>query len=298
MRLERIVKILALFSLLWFFTGFSVSHAKKEEPKMPEPIKGPGVASLEKDLAEITLREGDLFFDKKNTKLFLEMTGNLSGDGDIGTLVGSNGQEESGWFVSIEYDKTGYVKDEEKDKLDPVKMLESMTENEKRANIERKAKGLPEMELAGWAIQPKYDEKSHNLVWAVKFKVKNTDGTEYESVNVNTRILGRRGVTSMVLVCDAKDLEKLSTTEYPQIIANYRYKKGERYEDYDPKKDKVSEYGLTALILGGGAAAVAAKKLGFLAVVGLVLKKGFVFIIAGIAALFGRLKSLIFRKKD
>ncbi|MBO1912199.1 DUF2167 domain-containing protein, partial [Microvirga sp. 3-52] len=61
---------------------------------------------------------------------------------------------------------------------------------------------------------------------------------------------------------------------------------GNKYEDFDKSTDKVSEYGLNALILGGAGLAIA-KKIGILGVILVFAKKFGVLIIAGLAALWG-----------
>lgn len=48
------------------------------------------------------------------------------------------------------------------------------------------------------------------------------------------------------------------------ILPKLTVKSGERYEDFNASTDKISEYGLTGLILGGAGLAVA-KKVGLLA---------------------------------
>jgi uncharacterized membrane-anchored protein len=50
-------------------------------------------------------------------------------------------------------------------------------------------------------------------------------------------------------------LEK-NTREFKAVLAGYSFNEGERYAEYR-SGDKVAEYGLSALIIGGAAAAAA-----------------------------------------
>ncbi len=75
-------------------------------------------------------------------------------------------------------------------------------------------------------------------------------------VNFNTRLLGRRGVTAATLVADPENLDA-AVAEFKQVLTGFNYQDGETYADVQ-EGDKMAEYGLAALIAGGGAA-IAAK---------------------------------------
>ena len=75
-------------------------------------------------------------------------------------------------------------------------------------------------------------------------------------MNFNTRLLGRHGVTAATLVADPATLDP-AITEFKRVLAGFNYNEGETYTDMR-EGDKMAEYGLAALIAGGGAA-IAAK---------------------------------------
>src|SRR5690606_37933396 len=77
---------------------------------------------------------------------------------------------------------------------------------------------------------------------------------------------------SVLLVTNPQTLDHDVQILNSLILPNYSIHEGTRYEDHDPATDKVSELGLTGLILGG-AGLVAAKKAGLLVTAGLLLKK-------------------------
>lgn len=87
----------------------------------------------------------------------------------------------------------------------------------------------------------------------------------------------------MVLVCDEAEMSTI-VPQYQELLKGYAFKKEESYAAFS-KGDKVAEYGLTGLIVGGGLL-VAAKSgllaklwkpiIGGLVVIGAFLKRIFV----------------------
>jgi uncharacterized membrane-anchored protein len=76
-------------------------------------------------------------------------------------------------------------------------------------------------------------------------------------VNYTSRLLGRSGVMSAILVSDVESLSA-NTEKFKKALLEFSYVLGKRYAEFK-KGDRVAEHGLAVLILGG-AAAVAAKK--------------------------------------
>lgn len=97
------------------------------------------------------------------------------------------------------------------------------------------------------------------MEWGVRLK---TDGGQLVT-NYTARLLGRTGVMSAVLVSGVDTLPS-DTQEFKTSLQQFSFDSGEKYAEFKPG-DKVAEYGLAALIVGG-AAAVATKK-GFWAVI-------------------------------
>jgi hypothetical protein len=75
------------------------------------------------------------------------------------------------------------------------------------------------------------------------------------TVNYNIRLLGRAGVMNAVLVSDPTALEN-DIRAFKTTLAGFSFDPGERYSEYRAG-DKIAEYGLTGLIVGGAAAAAA-----------------------------------------
>lgn len=235
--------------------------------------------------AEIAIPKGYRFTGADGTRKVMAMNDNPPTEREMGMLT----TEGLGAMIVFEFDDSGYVKDDEKDKIDPDNMLAVQRENQKRGNEYRREHGLPELELLGWAVPPRYNEKTNNLEWGVRLK--SSEGGI--SINYNTRLLGREGVMEVTLLCSPKEMEKM-IAEQEKILAGFNYVEGQRYAEFR-EGDKVAKYGLTALIAGTGA--VAAAKMGLFAkVAGLFAKlgKGAILIVIGVLAAAKKLFSSIF----
>ena len=190
--------------------------------------------------------------------------GNRTGSDFVG-LVLPDPLDRSDWFFTLKFTKSGYVKDDDAKDWKADELLQSLKDGTDSGNEDRVARGFPPIEVAGWVEPPKYDAVSHRLVWAalVRRKAGATDG----SVNYNTYALGREGYFELNMVGSPAVItaEKGRALE---LLGSLDYVAGKRYEDFNPSTDRVAEYGLAALIAG-----VAAKKLGLLAVFGVMLLK-------------------------
>lgn len=201
------------------------------------------------DKAEVKLTGTLQFLDAPNTADFLKANGNLS---DIAsyTLVNNDGQ--ANWFAIFRYVDEGYVKDDEK--IDPDALLKSLQENNLINNEQKREQSLPTLTLLGWYFPPRYDPESKRLEWGTKLQ---DDATKEIAVNVTTKILGRSGYTTAILVSSPESLET-DLRDFKNAIKSFEYVSGEQYREWK-EGDKVAAYGLGALVLGG-AAAVATKK--------------------------------------
>jgi uncharacterized membrane-anchored protein len=262
-------------------------RAQEDDANIPGVLRGPGVGKLG-TVAEIEVPAGFVFLDAKMTKAMMKKMGEPTSGNEMGYMRPTNGE----WAVYFEFDDIGYVKDDDKDKLNAAKLLDSYRKGTAEGNKERKANGEPPIEIIGWQQEPKYDAETHNLTWALRAS---SGGQEF--LNYNTRLLGRKGVMEVVLVCDT---EALPTTmpSFNSLLAKYKYETGQSYAEYKPG-DKIAKYGLAALVTAG--AAVGAAKLGLFAWLAVFLKKGFKVIIVGVvavAALFKKFFGRLFGRKD
>jgi uncharacterized membrane-anchored protein len=197
--------------------------------------------------------------------------------------------EGFGPWIIFSYDDAGHVKDDEKDKIDADALLQTKREQVAASNEVRKERGLNELALEGWAMPPRYNDKTHTLEWALQVKSVKSGGV---SINYETRLLGRTGVMEVQLVCGPDELQPL-LTEFQQIMGGFEYVEGQRYAEFR-EGDKVAKYGLTALIAGTGV--LVASKMGLFAQLGVFFAKLgkaaivlVVGVLAGLKKLLGKL---------
>jgi uncharacterized membrane-anchored protein len=207
-------------------------------------------------VAELKLPAGYHAVEPGSIERYYELTQNLYSESDIGVVIGPPPSE---WILFFGYEDTGYVKDDDKDSLNADKLMKSMTEGQEEANKQRVRQGWDEMKFAGWANPPRYDEKTNNLTWAVRLTT-SQDGHKEAFLNESIRLLGRGGVMNVTLATDPAVYTADSAAVAGLLSRNFEYVAGQRYAEFR-EGDKVAEYGLAALVLGGAGAA--AFKLGF-----------------------------------
>jgi len=255
----------------------------------PPPIDwqdGPTVGQLG-DLAEIKVPDGYRFAGKQGAQKFMELAQNPTSGRELGILVPATKSEEDFWFIIFEFDDIGYVKDDEKDKLDADSILESFREGTESANELRKERGWPTMEVLGWQQAPFYDPKTNNLTWALRGK--SSDSTN-ESINYSVRLLGRKGAMSVDLVMGPHQTTAV-VPQFEGLVSGFSYQSGQTYSEFK-SGDKLAAYGLTALIAGGAGAV--ALKTGLLQKFWKLIVAAVIALIAGIKKFFGS----IFRRGE
>ena len=220
------------------------------EEELQNPLQwqsGPATASIG-EIAEIDLSSEYVYLDDEGTQKLLALTQNIPSGAELATLAPKNDEQ---WFVVFEFDESGYVADDEKDELDADAMLESIRAGTEAANEERRKRGWETMTIVGWREEPHYEYSTNNLSWAI-------DGETAGRRNVNrmVKLLGRRGVMTATLVGGPDEMD-ISIAQVNTLLESFRFTAGNTYAEYVPGTDKLAEYGLTALVVGGGAAVLA-----------------------------------------
>lgn len=263
-----------------------------DDPKPDQPAKpkidwidGPVTARLG-DVAQIKVPEGYRFTGKEGTRKFLELTHNPPGGNELGTIIpiakqdSDSGDSNDFWFVIFEFNDVGYIKDDDRDKLNPDALLKSIKDNTEESNSERAKRGWAPYHVVSWYKPPFYDTSTNNLTWAMQ-GYSEVNNNKEESVNYSVRILGRRGTMKVDLVLSPEQVTAV-LPHFNEMLTGYAFLSGSKYSEFRAG-DKVAEYGLATLV-AGGATAVAAKT-GLLA-------KLWKLIVVGIAALVGFLKRM------
>ena len=246
-------------------------------------VKGPAQVAVGGN-STLQLPEGYLYLDAANTAKYEELNENFSSGKEVFVAP-----KDLSWNAYLEFSDDGYVKDDEK--IDAPAILKTLTEHTEEANEERRRRGWADLHVVGWSIPPAYNADSKRLEWATLLRSRGSEGT-----NFFTKVLGRRGVTTVVLVSRPEDTTA-AVKDLNGVLTGYQFNAGDTYADYKPG-DKVAEYGLTGLIVGGAVAA--AVKTGMLkglwkmiAAAGAALWK---FLVAAVVAAVAGLKSLFKRK--
>lgn len=237
--------------------------------------------------AMLKLPEGYAFIPQPQAGDLLKAMGNGEDPTRLGVIVPPNSDS----FVVTRFIEAGYIKDEEASDWDADELLTSVKEGTEENNKERRARGLPEMDIVGWNQKPTYDKATHRLVWAIETKDKGAS-TEEHGANYSTFVLGREGYLSMNLVSGFNALAA-SKPFAETLLAQTSFNSGKTYADFNASTDKVAEYGIAALVTG-----VVAKKLGMFALIAAFLAKfakiiaiGGFALAAGLAKYFKRNKA-------
>ncbi|MGH9314058.1 MAG: DUF2167 domain-containing protein [Vicinamibacterales bacterium] len=270
--MQRMIVVCVVGAAVVFLAAVS-ARAQQPTPDIPWQA-GPTAGSLG-DIAQITVPEGFRFTGQAGTRTFLELTQNPTNGSELGILLPESA-EGGRWFVVFEFNPIGYVKDDEKDRLDAEAMISSIRKGTEAANEERKRRGWSTMRIVGWHTPPFYDTRTNNLTWAITGA-----GEEGNIVNYSVRLLGRRGVMNVDLVLSPEEVDAV-VPAFETVMGGFTFKPGSRYAEF-VRGDKVAAYGLTALVAGGAGAALAKSGL---------LGKLWKAIVVGVLALVGVIKKL------
>jgi len=248
-------------------------------------IQGPTVVDLGDKIAQLDFKSKYIFADAADTRKLMQLIGNPVTKMEVGLVAPSATGNE--WFMIFEFNPIGFIKDAEKERIDADAILKSIKEATDQANKQRVKKGFPAVNVLGWHTEPHYDVETNNLVWALL-----AEENGKRIVYYNTRLLGRHGYVSAVLVTDEKTFESLSYNVY-EILEGFSFKTGKSYAEY-VKGDKLAKLGLAALIVGGTAAA--ATKFGFLKSLAKGGKFALMIIFGILSAVWGAVKAFFGRK--
>jgi len=231
-----------------------------------------------RDQAHLHLPAGYVWVPTPAAAQLMRSMGNRTDDTFVGAIFPA---DDADWMAVVKFVKEGYIKDDDAKDWNADDLLKSLKEGTEAANEERAKRGIPSIEVTGWAQKPQYDAASHRLVWSALSQRKgSTDGNQ--GVNYNTYALGREGYLSLNLITNAKDLDKYKP-DASKLLGAIQYDDGKKYADFNSSTDKVAAYGLAALVAGA-----AVKKLGLFAIVAAFLAKfAKLAVVAGGAALWG-----------
>jgi uncharacterized membrane-anchored protein len=244
-------------------------------------------------VAKVAVPDSLSYYGPKDAKTVLvTLWGNPPTDTELlGLLLpaGKSPLEKDTWGVVIDFEKSGFVKDDDAAKINYDDLLKDMKASSVEANKAREKAGYPTVELVGWATPPHYDAATKKIYWAKDLKF---GGDPEHTLNYFIRVLGRRGVLNLNVVGGMSQLEEIEKAT-PTILAAVEFTDGNRYADFSPGSDKVATYGLAGLVAGGVLAKTGVLK-GLLAA----LIAGKKFVVVGAIALFAFVKKLFGKKEQ
>jgi uncharacterized membrane-anchored protein len=277
------------------FSGLALRADDDAPPKLSADAKATlaaglkwqtGTVTIKDGLAKINLTPEFRFIGSDDARKVLHQ---LWGNPDDPDLLGmifpadKGPLDDDGWGVTVNYEESGYVKDGDASKINYDDLLKQMQKDTHDADPDRVKAGYPSIDLVGWAAPPHYDQATHKLYWAKELKV-----GDYKEHTLNIRILGRHGVLVLGAIADLQQFPDIDK-KTPDLLSMVDFQAGNTYGEFDPKIDKVAEYGLATLIAGGALAGAA--KLGLFAaffkwivVAALALKKALIVVVIAVVA--------------
>lgn len=220
------------------------------------------------NLATLNLPDNMVFLDGADAeRVLVEAWGNPPDDKlPLGMILpkGVSPLADESWAVTVEYEESGYVSDEDAADIDYNDMLEDLQDGARADNEWRAENGYEPIAIVGWASAPHYDAAGKKLHWAKEVKFGDSDE---HILNYNIRVLGRKGVLVLNFIAGMHQLPQIEEN-VPAVLAMTDFNDGNRYADFNPDLDEVAAYGLGALIAGKAAA-----KVGLFAAALVLLKK-------------------------
>jgi uncharacterized membrane-anchored protein len=236
-----------------------------------------GKIKIADNKVELNIPQGFRFMDARQSRYVLEdLWQNLKDSSILGMVFpDSAGPLSDGtWAFVLTFQKIGYVKDGDADKINYDDLLKQMKEESKEVNSLRAAQGMAKFDLLGWAQPPFYDKEQRVLHWAREF---HAEGADKNTLNYDIRVLGRSGVLSINAIATMDQLPMVKAN-IGNVLKMAAFTEGNAYKDFDSNVDEVAAWTIGGLVAGKVLA-----KVGFFAII----LKNIKLIILGIAAAGG-----------
>jgi len=248
--------------------GAAESEYMSEEQFLDSLNFRSGKVVLGGNLATLNLPDNMVFLDGDDAeRVLVQAWGNPPDEKPpLGMILpkGVSPLAEESWAVTVEYEESGYVSDEDAADIDYNDMLKDLQQSAEEDNKWRAENGYEPVSIVGWASAPHYDAEGKKLHWAKEVQFGDSDE---HTLNYNIRVLGRKGVLVLNFIAGMHQLPQIEQN-VPAVLAMTDFNDGNRYADFNPDLDKVAAYGLGALIAGKAAA-----KVGLFAAALVLLKK-------------------------
>lgn len=241
-----------------------------------------GICKLPSSKSSLFLPAEHLALIGRDAGKLAELFGNVS-DSSLEAVTIDESLENFVYFFNHD---EGYIFLDDWKDLDPKQLLAAIIKNTEENNKEGREKGFGEIHIVGWIQEPTLDRGTNTIYWSIEQKVDGNDENSFNSVALK---LGRDGYERMVWVGNISGYKAVDG-ELDIMLRAHSFDSGHGYLDYTTG-DKIAGYGIATLV----AATVGTKIAKFSGLL-LLFKKAGGFIIAGIAAIFFRLKRFFKRK--
>jgi hypothetical protein len=188
-------------------------------------------------IASIGIPQGYRLMNDSDARAFLERLGNPVPKGLIGILAPQSGQ----WWAVLAFTSTGYLKDADKQALDPVEILQAIRKRVETESLSPTQQGRPPSASVEWKELPSYYASTHSLAWAIQAETQHS-----RTINNTVLTFGRTGVLELTAVQAYQPGADLPPVI--QLARNISFKEGKRYEDYQIG-DKVANISILGLIV-------------------------------------------------
>jgi uncharacterized membrane-anchored protein len=209
-----------------------------------------GKVALPHDFVNLNLPTGFKFLNAAQGQYVLHsIWGNPPRPDVLGMLFPAGGGPfaDSSFAFIITYEETGYVKDADADKIDYDETMKNIQKSEPEENEKRAKEGYKPIHFVGWAQKPYYDKTNKVLHWAKEMKF---GDDSVNTLNYEVRVLGRKGVLSMTAIAAISELP-LVKNKIDEVLKIPEYTSGNKYNEFNSNTDKVAEYTIGALVVGG-----------------------------------------------
>jgi hypothetical protein len=188
-------------------------------------------------VASIGIPQGYRLMNEADARSFLEHLGNPVPKGLLGILAPQSGN----WWAVFAFTGSGYIKDADKQSLDPVEILQALRKRAEPENLTPADLSKAPAASVEWKELPYFNAYSHTLAWAIQ-----AETSRSQTINDTVLIFGRSGVLELTAVQPYEvgaDLPPIT-----QLARHITFQEGKRYEDYQ-SGDKLAKTSLLGLIV-------------------------------------------------
>ncbi|MGJ7583153.1 DUF2167 domain-containing protein, partial [Variovorax sp. RHLX14] len=107
-----------------------------------------------RDQAHLQLPPGYVWVPTPAAAQLMRSMGNRTDDTFVGVVFPA---DDADWMAVVKFVKEGYIKDDDAKDWNADDLLKSLKEGTEAANEERAKRGIPSIEVTGWAQKPQYE---------------------------------------------------------------------------------------------------------------------------------------------